>query len=199
MSVDKTWLEKPRRTMVSGVSTPVLPLVAAWWHMLVHGTGHAWLRLKWLADVPAMVNRHPELVAPDVLSAAEAAGVDRCVAAGLLVAERVFGSFLEPNAREWARDVAGAGPLVRGSIRTMLWRPTSISLAVLPRTVRHRLALRADLRFRKEEVRRMLLEAGREWNAVDPGIATMVRGPARWCARRSRDYLRASAGTTHSR
>jgi hypothetical protein len=192
LPMPRSWLDEPRRVMVAGVSTPALPLVAAWRHLVVHGAVHEWLRLKWLADVPAMVSRHPELVSARALRAAEAEGLDRCVAAGLIVAERVFGSFLEPHARGWASRVSGTGPLVRGSIASLLRTHRSNSPAALSREVRQRLALRTDKRYRREEVRRMLLEAGYEWNAVDPGGRVLGLALGKWFVRRARRYLRAA-------
>jgi hypothetical protein len=180
------WLETPRRVHASGIEIPALPLMAAWWHALVHGSGHLWMRLKWLADVAGMAHRHPDLLAPEALHATTEAGLDRSVAAGLLTAERTFGPFLPDHARTWAARAPGTGPLVRGSLAALA-RPVvdsgSVSPRALPRYAAQRLALRGDFRYRAEEVRRMLLEAAREWNEPDPGVRVLARGPRRWVAR----------------
>ncbi|HVQ91228.1 MAG TPA: lasso peptide biosynthesis B2 protein [Mycobacteriales bacterium] len=57
--VRPAWLTRPALVQVGPVSVPVLPPDQLWPYLAVHGTKHAWRRLKWLADVPALAGWRP--------------------------------------------------------------------------------------------------------------------------------------------
>jgi hypothetical protein len=64
--------------------------------LCVHGTRHAWARLKWLADVGAFLASHgPERI-ERMYRAALDAGADRAPAVSLLLCRRLFGVGLPP-------------------------------------------------------------------------------------------------------
>jgi len=46
-----------------------------------------------------------------------------------------------------------------------------------------RLAVRPDARYRREEVRQLLLEAGRSHEVADPGFTELAAAPLRWTRR----------------
>jgi Uncharacterised nucleotidyltransferase len=186
MPLDPHWLRKPRRVQVGGVDTPVLPAREGWWHLMVHGTEHHWMRLKWVADVVALAQNDPTLVSPANLDAARAAGLERCVACGLLVAGHVLPGLLPPEAIAWARSVRGVRPLVRRSLAALSADTAGGDVVTprrLPRHVRTRMSLRADARYRLAEMKGLLLEAGRAQLVPDPGVGSLVASPLRWAAR----------------
>ncbi len=186
MPIAPGWLSDPRRVAVSGVATPVLPLRAAWWHLLVHGAWHRWKCLKWLADVAAMAVAHPLVVSAEALDATTAAGLERCVAAGLVVAERLLGPFLPPPARDWVASVRGVNVVVSRSLAAVgADHPgfAHVTRTGLPGHVLERMSLRADRRYQATELYRMLLEAGRRQLDPDPGLTAIAGGPLRWLAR----------------
>ena len=96
-------LQHPQYVRLGGTVLPVLPLPLLWHLIAVQGTLHAWRRLKWIADVPALIGRHPELIAPGQ-------PIDPSVITALRVAERVLGPFLPVDSSLAASgSVVGAG------------------------------------------------------------------------------------------
>lgn len=63
----------------------------------LHGTKEKWWRMLWVADVAALVERHPELRWDLVLARAHAAGMVRILGVGLALAERLFATPLPPE------------------------------------------------------------------------------------------------------
>ena len=163
LPVDPAWLRAPRTVGVAGARIPALPLDAELLHLVVHGASHRWQRMKWLADLPALVTNHPELLdAGRTPFLARASGVERCLAGGLVMAERCLGRFLSTEARAWIASVRGTGPLLRESAAGLA------SSAVTHRHIRPRglpahalgqLALRRDLGYRIAELGVMRVEA----------------------------------------
>jgi len=187
MPLQSEWLDRPRKVIAAGVETPVLPRLAGWWQLLVHGAEHDWHRLKWLADIAALGSRSPEVFLSDeALTETERAGLERCVASGLLVAESVLGKFLPTPVRRWACAIRGTRPLVRRAHRSLLgkeMRVRTVSIRHLPRVARARLALRADAGFRAAEARCLLIAASRADAVPNPGIMELAAGPGRWLRR----------------
>ena len=189
MPVELDWLAKPARIDIGGTSAPVLPLRALWRYLCAHGTLHHWYRLKWLADIPALALRHPDLVAPESLREIEEDGLARCVACAALVAEGTLGRFLPDDARRWAMAVPGTAVLIgaaRAAMRGEVGHAGGIPLRELRTLVRAQVAARTDTRYRREELRILLLRAGRAATVPDPGFRTASLGPARWAVRIAR-------------
>jgi hypothetical protein len=198
MPVDPDWVDTPRHVDIHGLRVPTLPLRAQWLYVLVHGTNHLWSRMNWLADVPSLALRHPELVRPDALARADAR-YNRSLASGLIVAEAIFGRFLPPESRAWASSVDGTGLLVRRSLQAIAAdhdRPKRVSPAALPSEVLTRLSLSRDARYRLDELRLLLLLAGRAQGVEDPGLVDLVAGPLSW-TRRSARRLRGRRAAQH--
>jgi Uncharacterised nucleotidyltransferase len=188
MPVEPVWLASPRHVDFQGARIPALPLDVEWLHLAVHGTGHLWAQLKWLADIPAMTLRHPELIRSEALTRA-GAGSRRALAAGLIVAEAVLGRFLSSESRAWASNVRGTALLVRRSLRAISAAddpPKWISPRALPSEVATRLSLSGDIRYRLEESKLLLLSAGRAEAVETPGLGELVEGPLRWIRRSAR-------------
>lgn len=192
LPVDPNWFSHPRYMEMQGTHVPTLPLSAQWLYLLVHGSNHLWSLMKWLADVPALAVRQPELATPDALDAAGAEH-NRLIANGLLAAEATFGRFLAPESRAWAAGVTGTRLLVRRSLcalRAGEHLPRRVTLGAMPGEVMGRLALRRDARYRLEEARLLLLSAGRAQGVEDPGLLEMAAGPLRWTRRTARRVAR---------
>lgn len=60
----------------------------------LHGCKDKWWRLLWVADVAALIHRHPALDWTTLMDRAETAGVRRMVLLGLALAEDLFSSVL---------------------------------------------------------------------------------------------------------
>jgi Uncharacterised nucleotidyltransferase len=190
MPVDPGWLRAPRYVEAGGVEIPSLPLDAQWLYVLVHGSVHFWSRMKWLADVPVLGLRHPELASRAFLTGLDAA-YRRAVATGLILAEAAFGEFLTPDARAWAARVGGIRMHLRKCLKTFAAehdRPTEVSARALPGLLTSRLALRRDAAYRLEELRSLLIYAARAQAVEDPSAADLARGPFRWTVRAVRRF-----------
>jgi len=188
MPVDPDWLRAPRYVEAHGVTIPSLPIVAQWLYLLVHGSVHFWSRMKWLADVPALALRQPELAQHEFVTTQDA-GYRRSVATGLILAEAAFGAFLAPETRAWAASVGGIRMHVRKSLSMLAAehdRPTEVSARALPGVLASRLALRRDAPYRLEELRLLLILAARAQGVEDPGIVDLAAGPFRWANRTAR-------------
>ena len=188
LPVDPRWLDAPRLVEVHGEDVPTPPLAAHLAYVLVHGTKHVWSLMKWLADVPALMLRHPELTRRESLAAASQ-GNERAVATGLLVAEATFGRFLPTEARAWAHAARGTRVLVRHSLAALAAphdRPKMVTPRTLSGEVATRLALRGDVAYRRDELRLLLLTAGRGRHVEDPGAAELAAAPLRWARRATR-------------
>lgn len=188
LPVDPAWLRRPRVVAVGDDLIPALPLDAGLLHLAVHGAVHRWDSLKWLADLPALLAAHPHLLKQERVPAlADAVGVERCLAAGLLLAERVLGPFLAADERAWAASVRGTGPLLRQSGAALAGERIiegGVGRRGLPAHVVGRLALRQGARYRGEELSTMLLEASRLHTATDRPVTALAAAPLRWVRRR---------------
>src|SRR5262249_37773422 len=63
-------------------------------YLCVHGALHWWNRLKWLADVNALLASKPGEGVEDLVGAAEAKGAGRAAVQALLLCRRLFGMTL---------------------------------------------------------------------------------------------------------
>jgi hypothetical protein len=189
MRVDPAWLTAPRYVHIQETRIPTLPPVAEWFYVLVHGSVHLWSRMKWLADVPVIASRRPDLLHVSVLEQAARAGYAIPIAAGLIVAEAAFGPFLTPQSRGWAASVKGASGHARRSLRALSHdesQPREYPLRALPGHIAARLSLRKDAAYRLSELRLLLLEAGRTHGVANPGLARVAAGPFSLTGRRVR-------------
>ena len=99
-----------------GLALPTLPPDALFAYLCVHGATHAWSRLKWIADVAALLGPAAPAEVERLHRAAAAQGAGRSSGQALLLIERLFGRELPlALARELRRD-----PVVRALVRTAL-------------------------------------------------------------------------------
>lgn len=81
-------------------------------YLCVHGASHAWSRLKWLADLNALVAHKSEAEIERLYRHALAAGGGLCAGQALLLCERLLGLRLPAR----VADEIGAGPRLRLSM-----------------------------------------------------------------------------------
>ena len=86
-------------------------------YLCVHGTSHAWSRLKWLADLGALATRYDEAGRERLYrQAAGPLGAGRCPATALLLCERLLGVALPSGCAAEIRADRGAARLARIAI-----------------------------------------------------------------------------------
>ena len=83
--------------IAEGVALPTLGRDALYAYLCVHGTAHAWSRLKWLADVAAFAG-DDEAEIGRLHRAAVALGAGRCSAVALSLCAGLFGTRFAPPA-----------------------------------------------------------------------------------------------------
>lgn len=86
-------LASPRQalTVGPGATIPTLATGPLFAYLCIHGTTHAWARLKWLADVAALLamsERSPASLRDEAI----ALGAGRCADVGILLCARLLGS-----------------------------------------------------------------------------------------------------------
>jgi hypothetical protein len=94
-----------RAVQVAGVALPTLPDAELLPYLCAHGSSHAWFRLKWLADIGALVGvRSPDEIQA-FHDAASARGVGRAAGQALMLCETLWGHALpEPLRRRLHSD-----------------------------------------------------------------------------------------------
>lgn len=60
--------------------------------LCIHASKHEWTRLQWICDVGWLLERHPDVPLPAVLSAARGRGLERMVLVGVGLAHAVLGT-----------------------------------------------------------------------------------------------------------
>jgi hypothetical protein len=76
-------------------------------YLCAHGAVHCWFRLKWLADIAALLAQKPDGGAERLYRAADARGVGRCAAQAILLCGRLLGMALPDELiTELSRDAS---------------------------------------------------------------------------------------------
>jgi len=76
-------------TLADGIALPTLEWPEMFAHLCVHGASSAWFRLKWIADLAALVSRSTEPL-ESLFDRSQHLGSGRSAAQGLLLAHRLF-------------------------------------------------------------------------------------------------------------
>jgi len=90
-------------------------------YLCVHGSVHMWFRLKWLADIAALLQRlHPDVIAR-VASRAQALGLDRPFHASLILAHELMSAPVPLDVLTKARENRAARKLAIAGCRALNW------------------------------------------------------------------------------
>lgn len=89
-------------------------------YLCAHGAGHAWFRLKWLADIGALLAAENDSGVTRLYEGAVARGVDRPAAQALLLAERLLATRLPPALAPRIRERRIAALLENVALRSMV-------------------------------------------------------------------------------
>lgn len=113
-------IASPRQTvaLARGIEVATLADEMLLPYLAAHGAHSGWVRLKWLADYAAMLMRDPAAIEPHH-RAAQALGVGRCAAQGLLLAHDLLGLPLPPALEAELRSRFVHRLLVRIARRSM--------------------------------------------------------------------------------
>lgn len=160
--------------LAPGRSVRVLDDAAQFLYLATHGAAHGWARIKWLADVAALLHRSPD---GGARLWAHAAGAGGQIAAGsaVILAQELFGlapppGFVRPRGVRiagvlWlARRIMRAGEGAR-ELETTPWRGWAEMLAKLLVAAgwRGRLAVLRRLALAGEDIAQVALPKGLIW------------------------------------
>jgi hypothetical protein len=157
-----------------GKTLPTLQTDELFAYLCVHGASSAWFRLKWIADVGALLGTREPAEIERLYRRSQALGAGRSAAQALLLCERLFGMALPPalagelrsgRTNRWLLTVA-LRKLAGRSVATEL-QDTRLGTATIHLM---QLALLPGLRFKLGELGRQLV------NPVDRIAVPLPRG-----------------------
>jgi hypothetical protein len=94
-------------SVAKGVCLPTFGDEDLFAYLCAHGADHSWFRLKWLADVGALLAQQPEGGVERLYGAAEARGVGPSAAQAMLLCRRLLGTMIpDPLAAKLLRKPA---------------------------------------------------------------------------------------------
>jgi hypothetical protein len=149
-----SWREVPilGRTTVQTLSRPDLLL-----YLCVHGANHMWFRLKWLADVQALLRQSGPQTVPRLLADARDCGCERAVGQTLALLHLLYGL---PAVELLPPMDATTSALVRSAIDAMTAGQAALELEAIPFATTHvaaaRFRLKRDWRFWLREAQSVL-------------------------------------------
>lgn len=175
-------LASPRQEVpvTGGLSLPTLATDELFAYLCVHGATHAWSRLKWLADVNALIGHGPAGELGRLYGASVALGAGRASGQALLLCRDLFGLGLPETLERQLRRDGGTRHLVAAALDAMVRGGADSELddQLLGTAGIHlsHLRLRRGLRFK-------LSETARKLGSVGGGPLLAV---PRWLLRRAR-------------
>lgn len=90
--------------LLPGAMVPALPEETAWLYSCAHGGEHGWARLKWLADLGALLSRSSG-ESHRLYAHAHAARLKRLVGPGIILCAKLYGTSVPVRLeRDYARD-----------------------------------------------------------------------------------------------
>lgn len=97
--------------------------------LCIHGSKHEWVRLQWIADIAALLHRHPDLDLGHVLHDARTRGLERMVLLGLGLARDLLGVPLPSVAdRRLDADTTACGLMAEVTDRLNAGAPVETSV-----------------------------------------------------------------------
>lgn len=183
--------KSPRQSvdMGGGVALPTLRKDELFAYLCVHGATHGWSRLKWIADLAALLAQDDEAEVERLYRGAVALGAGRAPAQALLLCATLFGRALAPALEaELNRDRVNrwlAGSAVRAMARDDEFDDSA--LATVPIHL-SQLLLGKGIRFKMKEATRKLVDAPDRRAIAGPlrFLFPLLLLPA-WLWRRRRD------------
>jgi hypothetical protein len=162
MMLPTTSARSPRNlvTVAPGVELPTLEKEELFSYLCVHGASHAWSRLKWIADVAALLGTGDVGETERLYRESLRFGAGRCSAQALLLCARLFGTPLPEALKRELEGDFGNRLLVRVALGAMAGRHQAVELddrvlGTVAIQVSHFL-LRPGWRYKASELRRKL-------------------------------------------
>ena len=135
--------------VASGLSLPALPVEQLLPYLFVHGATHGWFRLKWLADVAALLGEMSSAARRDLIAQAYQEGWERPALQGLELCRVVFGMPLS----EMPQPDLVTRWLARSALRALSAEEPAGSVAASLRIVLQRYLLQPTWSYRRAQWR----------------------------------------------
>jgi Uncharacterised nucleotidyltransferase len=116
-----TLWSRPERVRVAGTYVATLPDEELFLYLCVHGSMHMWLRLKWLADIAALLHEMPLDVIDRIAVRARSFEVERPFHQALLLANRLMAAPVPPHILSSARRDNTARRLATAACQALTW------------------------------------------------------------------------------
>lgn len=192
-------VNSPRQPVAisAGISLPTLGGNALYAYLCVHGASHAWSRLKWIADLAALLKDSDAAEIERLHAAAENVGAGRASGQALLLCAHLFDTRLGASLSARLRADRTIQALVRIALASMVRGGAAVELGAqtfgtAPLHLSHFL-LQRGWRYKIAELQRKLGSGGAPGGLVQ----ALVRSPltvSAWLAGRARERRRHIAG-----
>lgn len=96
LGMDWVWSRR-RAVKLAGADVPNLDAVSGLLMLCMHGSKHEWTRLIWVCDVAKLIESEPGLDWDFAQREAKRVGLSRCLALGVLLAQRIAGAKIPPE------------------------------------------------------------------------------------------------------
>jgi hypothetical protein len=153
-------MTSPRQAveLAPGRSLPTLASEELFAYLCVHGASSAWFRLKWLADVAALLAQRSSVEIDRLYAGSQALGAGRAADQALLLAGDLFGTRLSEELGRTLRS-RRASRYLAAAAREMLIDEREVTERRLGTLQIHlsQLLLRRGLAFKTKEAKRQLL------------------------------------------
>jgi Uncharacterised nucleotidyltransferase len=117
-----TLCSRTQQVPVAGTSFATLPDEELFLYLCVHGSAHMWFRLKWLADISALLQQlRPEAI-ERIANRAQTFGLNRPVHVALLLAHMLMAAHVPSDILTKAHEDEAARKLVIAGFRALNWR-----------------------------------------------------------------------------
>jgi len=111
---------------LGGAAVKTLQDEALFAYLCAHGTAHAWVRLKWLADVAALLSRRDAAETERLYRAALALGAGRTPGVALLLGHQLLGLAVAPGLLAELRGDRILQKLVETALHCMVYREGTV-------------------------------------------------------------------------
>jgi hypothetical protein len=169
-----------------GIALPTLATPELFAYLAVHGATHAWSRLKWLADVAALLSHLDADEIEPLYRRSIALGAGRSGAQALLLSEQLLGLELPPALAKELRQDGGVRYLARAARAAMLrGGGKELDEMLLGTAAIHlsHLRLKKGLAFKLHELRRKL---GSDGSLEGGSPRSPLLAAPKWLLRRAR-------------
>ena len=199
-----TLCSRTQQVRVAGTNFATLPDEELFLYLCVHGSVHMWFRLKWLADIAALLHRlRPEAI-DRIASRAQTLGLDRPFHVALILAHRLMAAQVPSDTLTKAHGDRAVRKLVIAAHRALNWHGSpgepSETLWFNTWLCWQAFGLKPGLRYRWRELQTQMFSP-EDWARVRlPMFLYLPMRPLSWVTRKFRRLVgRRSVAVDHNR